>query len=73
MASVGVLDPALGHISSSLLVPLSVVSELSCLLDVSVVVGGLLGIFLITNLLVLSGSQSSGNVRVGSKLSSLEL
>jgi hypothetical protein len=52
---------------------LSKVQELSSLLGVLVVVGGLLGLIRITNLLVLSGSQSSGDIRVGSKFSGLEL
>ena len=73
VSSVGVLDPLLRYISSTLEVKVSEVQELSCLLDVLFVVGGLLGILLVTDFLVLSGSQPSRNIGVGSKLSSLEL
>lgn len=67
------LGPGLGGVSSSLLVKFSVVLEDTGLLDISLVVGGLLGILLVANLLVLGSAQSRGNIGVGSDLSGLDL
>lgn len=73
MSSSRLLGPSLVKIGSSLNVELGEVKELPSLLDVLLVVGGLLGIIGITDLLVLGGSQTSRNVRIGSKLASFEL
>jgi hypothetical protein len=67
------LIPILGNISSTLHVEFSVIFKDTCLLDVAFVVVLLLGDFFVTDLLVLDGSQTSGNIRSSSDLSSRQL
>jgi hypothetical protein len=67
------LLPGLGCVSSSLQVEISVVLKDTSLLDVSLVVGGLLGILTVADLLVFGLAQTRGNIRVGTDLSGLDL
>ena len=73
MAVGGRLFPGLSGISSSLHVEFSVVFKDTSLLHVLFVVGRLLLVISVADGLVLSGSQTSGNIRVGSNLSRLDL
>jgi hypothetical protein len=58
VALIDILGPSLVGVSSSLLVPFSVVNENSSLLDVAFVVGLLLGGLLLAELLVLGSRKT---------------
>lgn len=69
----GGLHPRTSDFSSTLQVKVSVVDELASLSNVSLVVGSLLGVFLVTDLLVLGLCQTVGDVRARGQLSGLKL
>ena len=73
MSKCGRLLPCLGRVGSTLKVELGVVLEDTGLLDVPLVVVILLLLVSVTDLLVLGGGQSCGDVRVGTELCSLDL
>lgn len=69
----GGLHPRASHLSSTLQVKVSVVDELASLGNVSLVVGSLLRVLLVTDLLVLGLRQTVGDVRSRGELSGLKL
>jgi hypothetical protein len=71
--SLGGAHPAEVLRCSTLLVPVGKVLELSSLLHVALVVGFLLGDLGLSDLLVLRGAQSRGDVRFGSDLADLQV
>lgn len=73
VTTVGLLEPGLRSVGSTLLVEFGVVLEDSGLLDVALVVGSLLLFVTVANLLVLSGRKSSWDVGASANLSSLDL